>query len=478
MKLVLYSVSLGAWLAGLLNCAADNNTAPQPSVPAAGKFIPTFTIKYGGPAGAGSLEETANFDLLIVSSSQQYNSTWSDGERNSWLSLKKINPDMLILAYKVSPGRYNTAAWGEMGKGWEWLKQNHGIDTEDPWVAKGIQYGDYLQSPVYPNERLALPGNPRWQDYWLESVYQEFWGGRKGIDTNGIDGLFVDVATFKMLTNWHQVGHPEHQDHPKEYYADGTYQQDQWRADMAGFFAKAIPWLGEKGIKFVPNFGHMKGHPEYWTQLEALPQPPFAAMEESGFLNPYGEGSFNSWGWKETLETMAKVKKTRMLMTAHGSFESEAEGLDKMNIRAESKTHGGQMNGWEGLWFATTSFLLGFDDVKRNAYMNFTIWGFAEYHWLDEFDPKFLHLGKALGEHRERDGIFFREFEDGWVVVNPTREAAKNIPVPRQTARVLHHSNFKSPETASLVSHFELASHRGIVLLKEGHKIGNADNLE
>lgn len=442
------------------------------------KFIPTFTFKYGGPTGAPSLEETAKFDLLIVSSSKYYNRTWSDGKHNSWQSLKKINPDMVILTYKVAPSRYNTASWGEIGKGWEWMKKHHGIDSEDRWIAQGVQHKDYLQSPVYANERLALPGNPNWRKYWIETVYDDFWGGKKGIDADGIDGLFVDVATFKMITNWLRAGHSNQKDHPQKYYINGEYKQDRWRADMATFFKEAIPWMKKKNLIFVPNFGYMKSHPEYWKQLEEMPQPPFAAMEESGFINPYGKGSFNSWGWEETLQTMSRVKKTRMLMTAHASFESKATGLERMNVVGSSHTHGDEMNGWDGLWFAMTSFLLGFDDIKRNAYMNFTVWGFSKYHWLDEFDPKYLHLGRAKGNYIKQNGLFIREFEDGWVIVNSTRNDLKKIAAPQKDVRVIYHENFKTTQRVPLVSHFDLSAHRGIILLKKGRKIGNVDNLE
>ena len=78
-----------------------------------------------------------------------------------------------------------------------------------------------------------------------------------------------------------------------------------------------------------------------------------------------------------------------------------------------------------------------------------------------------------------RDSIKdLREFEDGWVVVNPSKEAAaKGVPVPRGRARVLDHGNFKAAERTPLVTQFDLPSLRGIVLLKEERKVENQDNL-
>jgi hypothetical protein len=136
----------------------------------------------------------------------------------------------------------------------------------------------------------------------------------------------------------------------------------------------------------------------------------------------------------------------------------------------------GGMNGWDALWFSLTSFLLGFDDVNRNAYMNFTLWNYQGYFWFDEFDPKFLHLGKAVGEFRQAGPLFVREFQDGFVVVNPGKTAAKDVATPVANVRVLNHANFRNAEGVPEVSRFDLPAHRGAILLKHGRKVGNEDN--
>jgi len=45
-----------------------------------------------------------------------------------------------------------------------------------------------------------------------------------------------------------------------------------------------------------------------------------------------------------------------------------------------------------------------FDDQRRNAYMNFTVWGYARFYWMDDFDPEFFHLGKTVGEMQQSKG--------------------------------------------------------------------------
>jgi len=49
------------------------------------------------------------------------------------------------------------------------------------------------------------------------------------------------------------------------------------------------------------------------------------------------------------------------------------------------------------LWYAMTSLLQGLDDQLRNAYMNFTVWGYSRFFWFKEFDPEYLHLRKSQG---------------------------------------------------------------------------------
>jgi len=364
-----------------------------------------------------------------------------------------------------------------MGWGWEWMKKLHGLHSPDRWMAKGVKYGTYLQSPHYPNERLAIPGNPRWRRYWVETVYDDFWGGRKGMDFDGVDGIFADNTNYYLPTDWHAEGRPDLKDLPESYFREGRVLYDKWRADINAFFNEAVPWFVAKGLLLVPNFGPMGKHPEHWRELDSLPHPPFAAMDEVGFICPYGRGGFNTWNWERRLKAMWELKNVKVLMNAHVEVESDAKGLKRMEVYGVSSSHGDRMNGWEALWFAMTSFLLGFDDVRRNGFMNFTIWGYTEYHWFDEFDPRYLHLGRARGRYWREGRVYFREFDDGWVVVNPSREDAKGVPVPKGRARVINHYNFKRPDSAPLVRRFDLPKHRGVILLKEGRKIGNEDNL-
>jgi hypothetical protein len=440
------------------------------------KFIPTFTIKYCGTgSGVLSTQQTAQFDMLVVSPS--HHSVWGENGKNSWESLKAYNPDMIILLYGMGPGKYNASSWGQMGAGWDWMKQNHGVGAgADRWTGSGLVY-DYLANSDYPNERMMFLGHADWQEYWYQTLVDDWWGGAKGDDHTGASGIFADCTGYRVTNTdrwFHEdhVGDPSYQDHPADYYQNTAYDHDLWKVHMNEFFGRAVPALESRGLYLVPNFGHMATHQEYWTELGSQPHPPNAAMEEAGFVKSYGNETFNYHEWPQKLSAMSSLQNLAVLMTCHGKQLDQAEGLERMDLVG---TDGA--TGWDALWFAMTSFLLALNQDQTNGYLGFTIWGYCEYHWLDEYDPQYLHLGNPVGTHFQEGDLFFREYEDGWVVVNPTTKDTSDVAVPGGEARVLSHETFKNADGAPAVNRFDLPAHRGVVLLKPGRKAGNEDNI-
>jgi hypothetical protein len=466
-------VHLSALTCGLCFCSAMALHAASPGAPE--KFIPSFAICYSNAKGARSVEETARFDLLLVSFSQRAARVWGKNGQNSWQTLKALNPNLVVALYAMGPGEYNTANWGQIGEGWEWLKEHHGKDLADRWIAVGQTSGGYLRAVPYPNERLMEYGNTNWHRYWCDTMHRDYWRGGKSVDCRGADALFSDNTSFQVAWagQWRREDQPDQADVPTSFYTDGTWRHDLWKEGFFKFLDTAVPWFASNQVKLVLNVGYLGRDPESWKRLDALPYPPYAAMEEGGFVCPWGgdQKSFKFWDWEKKLVPFSQLRHLKVLMCNHaGPFSGE--GLEAM----DSPDSNG-MTGWDALWFSLTSFLLGYDDVSRNGFMNFTVWGYSEYHWFDEFDPQYLHLGKALGPFVKREQIHFREFEDGWVVVNGAAQDATAIKVPAGLARVLNHANFKNAQALPLVTSFDLRAHRGVVLLREGKQAGNADNL-
>jgi len=449
-----------------------------------GKFIPTFAVKYGNTQGWPPAAEAARFDLIDVSASMPHARVHASSRGNTWQRLKHLNPHIRIFLYKNGPAIYNVASWGQLGKGWKWLIENHGVGSVDRWTAVGLKCAGCLQGTPYPNERLMNMANLNWQRYWAEQTNIKLWSGSQSMG-EGADGIFADNCGYRMpwQGQWYLDGHPDKLDMPSDYTREGKHQPDLYKPHIKQFYAWAVPWLHDRGHDLVLNFGVMARQSDDWLELDREPHPPFAAMNEGAFVHPWGtlgkKGNFVFWSereWLNEIEMMRKLKHIRALMNVHGSVISDADDFTRMDA---SDTSGNRA--WDVLWYALTSFLQAYDDVRQNAYMNFTVWGYSRFYWFDEFDPEYLHLGRACGQYEKVAGteghVYLRQFEDGWVAVNPTRTDARAVAFPSgKKARVLTHDTFKQTQEQPMAERFDLPSHQGVILLKPGKQAGNQDN--
>ncbi|MCC7494179.1 MAG: hypothetical protein IT204_17605 [Fimbriimonadaceae bacterium] len=457
----------------LLTCLALSSLL---AVPPAAKFVPCYAIKYAGPSGWPSVADAARFDLLVCSAGSDPFARTAEG--TMWQRLKAANPDQRIVHYELGPGEYNTADWGRLGEGWEWVKLHHGAGTADRWIALGAQYGEPLEAQPYANERLMLVGNPQWQQFWLEQTAAKHWSGGQG---QGVDGLFSDNSGYGLIWagRWLREGHRDQADVPADYYLDGQLQPERWRHGMADCLRHAARWYREQGKTLILNFGDILGHIADWQALDAEPVPVFAAMDEGSFVHPWGRPDrFNyrtEEQWLTQVRTFRGLRQIHALLNVHGNVQSDAPGLQRMDGRDAAGRRA-----WDVLWYALTSFLQGFDDQRRNGYLNFTVWGYSHFEALPEFDPAVLHLGRAVGEMERVAGAaghaWQREFSDGWVVTNPTSAPAVALPVPRGRARVITHDSLADPAAQPLVERYDLPAGEGLVLLREGRQLGHTDN--
>src|SRR5437867_212659 len=134
-----------------------------------------------------------------------------------------------------------------------------------------------------------------------------------------------------------------------------------------------------------------------------------------------------------------------------------------------SDNFGNPVTFWQTLWYSMGSFLIGKNDVLNNAYFSFH-GGDSDYNkiiWYDEYDN--IDLGKALGSYTVTTiagvNIYSREFEKGYVYVNPTGNVA-SVALP-QAGRQLTHDNLLSPlASLPLVSSISLSGHSAGIVLK------------
>lgn len=442
------------------------------------KWIPTFVVKYCGTSNLLSAEETAKFDLLITGPG--LSQAWTDSG-NSWQTLKSYNPDMKIALYVLGPSEFNTSSWGVLGADqWSWVTTEHGIGTADPWTGHGYANPDrYLYNQAYSNERIMDLGNASWRQFFYTEVYEALWGGA---DPHvGADGIFSDVTGYDVpyTGQWRVDGGPNADavDHPAQYYDGSSYDHAKHRTEMNAFFDEALPWLAAQStpVAFMPNFTSLEND-DQWAELDQRANHPYAAMHEAGLVQPYGAYTFGVFHFQSRLQTINALANVKSIDMCQGkSDDLSGEGLARMDSSGSTGPGDGAttMTGWEALWLSMCSHMAAINAERNNAYLGFTVWGYCEYHWLDEFDPTYIHLGDAVGDAFTSDEATYREFEDGWVACNGTTGDLTGLSVPAGQARVIDHDNFKDPDSASLVSSFDLPLHRGVILLKDGHTLGN-----
>jgi hypothetical protein len=449
-----------------------------------GKFLPVYYIKYSNkPDVAESYTEySSQFDLIIAGEAKEFSNLWAKKGLNSWQALRSYNPKIILALYQMGPLEYEDNA-----PYWYWIKSNHGAAAgPERWTGSGHEF-NYLSNPFYHSERLMYLGNSDWQKFWTGKTYEDRYITSLS-SYKGADAIFSDNTGFSVPypNSWYDennLGKEEFKDYPSDYAtADGIYDDTKLRKDMKAFFNQAVPFLASKPkpIKLIVNFGNMGEHPEYWIELDSMKNRPFAAMEEGAFVIPWFD-TFENINWETKINVMKNLKNIIALMNNTGKVNT-GEGLGKMdgvitdgNMKFET--------GWDALWFSMTSFLMALNENKSNGYFGFTVWGYRGNYYFDEYDPKYLHLGKPLGDYyisttgASKD-IAFREYEDGWVVINKWNTDAKtNVPVPSGKAYVVTHRNLKNPY-GTLVTSFDIGKNRGLILLKKGRKIGNEDNLK
>ncbi len=233
-----------------------------------------------------------------------------------------------------------------------------------------------------------------------------------------------------------------------------------------------------------------------WLALDSGANPPDVFLEEGAFAVMWGPWAVQfpqESEWKSQIDTMAALKNTKAAMISHTQLSAGQSGSDNF---------GNPVSFWQTLWYSMGSYLLGKNDVLGNAYFSFhggdsdynkIIWydeydkidlgkalggnayfsfhgGDSDYNkiiWYDEYDK--IDLGKALGSYAVTTiggvNIYSREFEKGYVYVNPTGNVA-SVTLP-QASRQLTHDNLLSVlDSIPIVSSISLSGHNAAVLLK------------
>ncbi|MGY6275973.1 putative glycoside hydrolase [Methylomonas sp. MgM2] len=374
------------------------------------KFINTFLIYLGGGKKLTPMDSipVSNFDLIVVDRFRYKNIT-----DNTWTTLKAHNKDLAILLYQNGPqvsdntdhlspyylnniGRLNTIN----------SSNSDSIDKHEDWFLVN-KVGMRLRSTVnYHSYQLDF-GNPEFQQFWLNATSADIinrpWKA---------DGLMIDnCATFNTSTLKKMLYVQS------EKYPDAS----SWDIALNQFLAKVTEELHSKGQLVMPNRtnSRLSTGEKAWIELDKSKNPPDIVFDEGAFVVSWGRGDaqfFPIEDWLRQINLPEKIHNSSIAYLSHTDLNENESGYD---------SKGNSVNFNQILQYALGSYLL----AKRST-PPFTLFGFdynrqnGDYKrisWLNIY--KNFDFGKPLGKNKNISiNIYAREFERGFVFVNPTSE--------------------------------------------------------
>ncbi|MDB5244204.1 MAG: hypothetical protein JWN18_74 [Parcubacteria group bacterium] len=432
---------------------------PQPSATyaAATKFIPTFLVYYGGgPAlSASDASKLAKFDLIDI---DRYRYNQING--NTWTAIKSLNPASQIYLYEIGPettnyedsyapvslnniSRFDASRSHPMGS----LNGSHPELFLTDGAGRRVYSSGFSNPAANQYSYLMDFGSSAYQSYWLTAtkndVIDQPWAA---------DGIFADnCVTFASAGGYNAAS--------SKYSTDAV-----WSTAMNAFSSGIAAGLHGYGQKLWCNKGDTKSAAgsAAWLALDASTNHPDVLLEEGAFAVMWGSAVqfFPEALWKQQVDTIAATKNSKVALMSHTQLSEGGSGIDNW---------GKPVTYWQALWYSMGSFLLAKNDVLNNAYFMFNGGsGYDKIWYYDEYDA--IDLGKALGSYATSSvsgvTIYSREFEKGYVVVNPTVTDVASWTVP-QTSKQLTHANFLSPlSTIPSVTSIALPGHTSTLLMK------------
>ena len=448
------------------------------------KFINTFLVRYGA-ASLTNASALAKYDIIFP-----HENHWNDLKGAAFTEIKAINPNVKIYPYYMititdanencekqphphTPGRYDKNATKLCNHRLGDIKNDnpnfHLVDSK----GYKLQWS-FSESNIHYWLDFGDDSTDGYQHWVTEAIIADKYGKAWQV---GADGIFADYlwAVKAGTRNWDLLTSP----YPTLYPTDAA-----WATAMNDFIKNVGGALSIYNIEIAGNrgpLGYASTHIvaiEAWKSQDQSAYPMAAAMQEGCITQKYISGKDVYWWnetlWRDTIDLMGDLENTKfccLFSVKHSTMDYV--GIDNLDQK---------VTGWEALWYSIGSYLLGKNDTYNTTYFEF-IYGDAAYDqdskfWFDEYDK--IDLGNAVGNYnvvpKERNNIYWREFEKGYVYVNPTNNNVTNILLP-QICKQRTHENLYEPLTGlKEISSIDLDAHRAAILYKVKINIGKAPN--
>jgi len=421
------------------------------------KFIPTLLVYYGGAPAlvAADAPTLAKFDLIDIDRFR-YNNIGS----STWAAIKAINPNVQIYLYEMGAeapnyldstaqlylnglGRYNVSRGLFMGS----LNGNH------PELFLLDSSGNRIYNTGFSNVsanqywHLMDFGSSAYQTYWVTAVKADI------VDQPWVaDGVFVDNCLTLASGGSYSAASP--------LYPTNA----AWSGAMQSFVEAITTGMHGYGQKLWCNRGESRSAvgSAAWLALDNGARPPDVVLEEGAFAVMWGSDTqfYPEPDWKLQIDTLGAIRNSKVAMMSHTMLMPGQSGTDNW---------GKPVSFWQTLWYSLGSFLLSKNDTLGNAYFMFNGGnGYNQIWWFNEYDQ--IDLGKALGAYTVASiggvNVYSREFEKGYVYVNPTANNVASIALPQASLQLTHDNLLSLPGSIPLVNAIALNGHNAAVLLK------------
>lgn len=430
------------------------------------KFIPTFAIYYGGgpTLTATDVPRLAKYDLLDLDRFR-----YNQGASNLWSAIKAYNPAVEIYLYELGPevanfhdawaisgvddlARYNVSRGHPMGSV---NGDNAGLFLTD---ASGNRIYSVAYSTPSSNQYYYLLdfGSSSYQSYWVTGVKADI------VDQPWkADGVFADnCLTFPSSGGYSATS--------SRYSTDAA-----WSNAMNTFSSAVAAGLHSHGQKLWCNKGDTRESAGLaaWKALDAAANRPDVLLEEGAFAVAWGSGAtqfFPEANWKSQVDAVASIVNMKVALTCHTDLAPGGSGTDNW---------GKPVTFWQTFYYSLGSMLLGKNATLNNTYFTFAgPLSYSRLNWFDEYDH--IDLGKPLNAYQVSSvggvNVYWREFEKGYVAVNPTANNVASFAFP-QVVQQITHDNLLSPlSSVPVVSAVALPGHNAAIV----YKVGNAADTQ
>ncbi len=310
--------------------------------------------------------------------------------------------DMLIIAeYRLRQAQAIRA----LNKGIRLFMYKTTLDAVDPLHgAPGFAFVDashpdwFLHERDNPGTRLAFDqksysnmywmdeANPDWQKYWTDPVVN-------AAIKQGWDGVYMDSLHYMLQDYWAPHGVLEYR------------SSEAWNRASVSFLDYAHRRLAAAGVLLIGNYSDNVAWKDGWRSYLDVTD---GGLDE-GFVN-ISRWSASAWRSEAVWENEIAAMELSALSGKVFYGMAQNRGVDSPE-------------GLGDLLFSISSYFLGRNSDEAYFY-NGGVEGYYYKNFKKDYDTFHkvyeLDLGKALGARYSSFGVWYREFEHGVVVVNPS----------------------------------------------------------